>query len=87
MTLDNFCLLEEDQQVSVLYSKGLYIGKQKRKGLIIVLYQVNYFYVEVFYSLYRKEIDRILCFSNPAFIDPYLKYIDIHELVNCTTNN
>lgn len=77
-------MLEEDEQVALLYTKGYYIGKQKLDNFIIVLYQLNDFYIEVFYSFYRKEIDHILCFKNPAFIDAYLTDVDINEFVDST---
>ena len=49
MTMYDFQLLPEQRQIEVLYKAGVYIGKRREGVSIILLYQLESFYVEVFY--------------------------------------
>jgi hypothetical protein len=81
MKLSEFRILHQSRQVELLYRHGVYIGKKKLDGSIRVLYQLDSFYVELIYSVYRKYISRINSFSSVASIDAYLeemeKYIPV----------
>jgi len=81
MRLNAFQQLQECQQVALLYQQGVYIGKRKLGSTVIVLYQLEGFYAEVFYRTYRREIMWIDCFSETAKLDPYLAGIDVEHLV------
>ena len=81
MTLFDFQLLSRNEQVSMLYEEGVYIGKRKEGGLTILLYQVDSFYVEVYYRKYRKYIDRIRCSASTVMLDPYLEQINVEHVV------
>jgi len=81
MTLFDFQLLPEQEQVNSLYHDGVYIGKRKAKETTILLYQLDSFYVEVFYRSYRRHISRIRCSGSTIFLDPYLEQIDVEDLV------
>lgn len=48
---------------------------------MIALFQVDDFYVEVFYNKKTNEVGRIKTFYSTDLLDPYLKYIDISEIV------
>ena len=47
----------------------------------IALFQVDDFYVEVFYNKKTKEVGRIKTFHGTDLLEPYLKYIDISDIV------
>lgn len=79
--LSDFRLLEDSVQADLVYEKGCYLGKRRAGICIILLYQVDSFYVEIFYIRYRRFIQQILCFQSTQFLDPYLEQIDVHELV------
>jgi hypothetical protein len=81
MTMYDFQLLPEQQQIEVLYDYGVYIGKRKAETSIILLYQLESFYVEVFYRKYRSHIKRLHCFESNELLDPYLEQIDVENLV------
>ncbi|WP_162944484.1 hypothetical protein [Flavisolibacter nicotianae] len=73
--------MPEKEKTSLLYEQGVYIGKRRQGNSVVLLYQLNGFYAEVFYRTYRREIDRISCFSGTARLDPYLTAIDVESLV------
>ena len=79
MTLMEFEQLSLHGKINVLYHRGTYIGKQKVRGKTILLYQVDGFYVEIFYRKHRYYIDRFRCFTSTRFIDPYLQEIKIER--------
>jgi hypothetical protein len=81
MTLYEFKLLPDQEQLDVLYNHGVYIGKQKQKSETIVLYQLESFYVEVYYIKYRCYVRRLHCFHSTLLLDPYLESIHVEHLV------
>lgn len=81
MTLLDYKLLSLDECIELLYRHGVYIGKRKEGELSLLLYQLDSFYVEVFYRKHRCHIQRLHCFSSTALLDPYLHDIDVDALV------
>ena len=81
MTLLEFQLLNTKDQVSILYKHGVYIGKRKQGHLTILLYQIESYYVEVVYQMYRRYIAKIRCSDSILVLDPYLEQIDVEHLV------
>jgi hypothetical protein len=81
MTLLEFKIKNTRNQISILYKQGVYIGKRKQGNLTVLLYQVDSFYVEVVYRLYRRYIAKIRCSGSTKMLDPYLEQIDVEYLV------
>ena len=81
MTQFEFQILDITDQIRILYKQGVYIGKRKHGHLTILLYQVDSFYVEVVYRMYRRHIARIRCSASTSLLDPYLEQIDVEYLV------
>ena len=79
MTMYDFQLLPEQLQIETLYRNGVYIGKQKRKLSIILLYQLESFYVEVFYHPVDNEIKRLRSFKSVDQLQPYLDKIAVQK--------
>lgn len=77
MTLFDFQLLEDSEKIDVLYEEGVYIGKRKDGNRTVLLYQLESFYVEVFYRKHRRYVTRVHCFSSTALLDPYLEQIPV----------
>ncbi|MDQ6814757.1 MAG: hypothetical protein M3040_13550 [Bacteroidota bacterium] len=65
-----------------MYKEAVYVGKRFVNGRIVVLYQLHSFYIEVFYSKYRLIIDHINCSTSTSELEPYLKQINIEELIS-----
>jgi len=81
MKLLEFQLLSAPEQVNVLYEQGVYIGKRKKAHLTRLLYQIDSFYVEVVYRMYRRHIVGMRCSDSTGFLDPYLEQIDVEHVV------
>lgn len=81
MRLHDFTRLPENEKVALLYEQGVYIGKRRQSDTVVVLYQLDGFYAEVFYRTYRREIDHISCFSGTTRLDPYLTKMDVVQLI------
>lgn len=85
MNLCNFRLLNNTDQINLLYKDGVFIGKRKENGKVVLLYQLEGFYVEIFYEEYRKYIRHINCFESTKKLTPYLKQINVEELIRCVS--
>ncbi len=81
MTLYEFRMLTDEEQVDLLYNEGTYIGKRKVGEECVILYQLDSFYIELYYKKYRRHILRIYCFQSTVPLDPYLSQIDVEDLV------
>jgi hypothetical protein len=79
--MQDFISLAQKDKVDLLYQHGVYVGKRRLGKKVVVLYQLEDFYAEVFYRTYRMEIDRISCFASTGRLDPYLSDIDVEHLV------
>ena len=80
MTLKEYKELEPDEQTSFLSRKGVSVAERQVGPYLIVLYQVEGFYVEVFYSRCYEEETLIICFDDPGLLEPYFSFIDINEV-------
>lgn len=83
MRITEFMRLQEAQQVELLYSNAVYVGKRRERHAILVLYQLEGFYVEIHYLQYRLHIKRIHAFESVDLLEPYLEWVDVEELINC----
>jgi len=81
MKLYDFSLLTDYEKKQIIYEQGTYIGKRKINGQTLVAYQVEDFYVEISFTVYRKHISRISCFHSTTRLEPYLMQMDIEELI------
>lgn len=83
MTVYDFRMLSDCEQIDLLYKEGVYIGKRPHPGSQILLYQLDAFYVEVYYQKYRCLIKRLHCFTSTTLLNPYLEQMNVGELVRC----
>lgn len=60
------------EKLRLLHEEGVYIGKHSVDGKISVLYQLDGFYIEIFYREYRVQIEQMRSFDSPEDIDKYL---------------
>ena len=80
MQMDEFQLLSQKEQIAMLYQQGIYIGKEKAGGATILLYQLDSFYIEITYAIYRRAIQTIKYSDSTSILDPYLDQIPIQYL-------
>ncbi|MBA2329319.1 MAG: hypothetical protein M3413_07070 [Bacteroidota bacterium] len=81
MKMLNFQVMDENKKINILYRQGIYIGKRKFLNFCTVLYQLDSFYVELYYKKYRTYIDKIRVFESTELLEPYLDQIDVEHLV------
>jgi len=81
MTLYQFKMLNETEQAEVVWA-STNIGQRPDHEHTILLYQVDSFYVEVYYHRENNAISRMRSFSNPDQLDPYTMHINILPLLN-----
>jgi len=80
MTLGTFRQLGEIEQINVLFEKGVYLDTRFDTVCEILLYQIDSFYVEVFYQEKLNTIKRLRSFENVDKLKSYLTKIDIDKL-------
>ena len=80
MRMSDFNLLPAQEKAALLYKRGVYIGKRREGNQVVLLYQLDEFYVELFYVKYRHHIQRARCSASTLVLDPYLDQIRIEEL-------
>ena len=80
MNMTRFQQLQEGQQITLLYDAGVYLGKRREKKKAVLLFQLESFYVELYYMVYRAHISKISVSLNTKILDPYLEQIDVEDL-------
>ena len=82
MTLQEYKALRQEEQTSFLCKAGVSIAERKVGPFLIVLYQVDGFYVEVFYDKNTYQMKKSMSFYHTTLLEPYLSDIDISPLFN-----
>lgn len=82
MTQNQFSLLDETQQAEVLIDRGVLLTERQYKNFTIFLYQVDHFYVELYFNLRFSVMQGMRSFEDDEALEPYLDSIDITALYN-----
>lgn len=69
-----------DLQFEILHRDGVHVGKRKVDDLVVILFQLYTFYVEVHYTQYRKVIHHIVTAEGTDILQPYLDQIHVKDL-------
>ena len=81
MRTDIYNQLSESEQLNFLEKSGVLIGEREGRFCHIKLYQVESFYVEVYYHTHFNVVVNIHAFTDIDYLDPYLKQMDIDSLI------
>jgi hypothetical protein len=81
MTLYQYKALQEKEQAEVLWECGVHLGERSYEDHKILLYQIEDFYVEVFYHQEQNRLVRLRSFRNVDQLRPYLERMDITQLL------
>jgi hypothetical protein len=81
MRMSEFADLPLSKQITVLYQQGIYVGKSKKGQFIKLLFQLEYFYIEITYISYRLSIYKMRYSEATSILDPYLDQIGVEYLV------
>ena len=80
MTQYHWQALDEMQQAEAVWS-GTLLGDRQEELHTVLLYQIDGFYVEVYFNKEHGKRVRFRAFSTPDQLIPYLEYINIEELL------
>ncbi len=72
--------LLEEHQYDILHLDGVFIGKRKIANQTVVLFQLYSFYVEVYYTQYRKKIHHIVTSGNTDILQLYIDQVNVKGL-------
>ena len=81
MTLYEYKQLDEVEQATILWDKGVHLGERFNGEHNILLYQIDGFYVEVFYHPEQNTIVRMRSFRCTDQLRLYLNNIEIAHLI------
>ncbi len=81
MRMSDFEELPVEKQLTILYQQGIYVGKTKKEELTLLLFQLEYFYIEITYTSYRSSIYKIHYTESTSILEPYLEQIQVEYLV------
>jgi hypothetical protein len=82
MTISNFSLLKLTDQLALLYSEGVFLCKRRSGKMVVLLFQLNNVYVEIFYTKYRRIVHHISYSESVDILDPYLSAISIENFLS-----
>jgi hypothetical protein len=80
VTEDQFNRLSEDNQSNVIHKQGVLISVRTTEEHKVLLYQIEGFYVEVYYHPTHNFI-KIKSFSGTERLQPYLKQISLEGIL------
>ena len=80
MTLHQFTRLTQDEQATATWQNGTFLAIAAMDHIKILLYQLNSFYVEVFYDTSTAKVCMIKSFTDVEELEPYLHKVDITEV-------
>ncbi len=80
MTIDEFNELTREVQIDVLLNDGVYLCQRTRGKQWIELYQIEAFYVEVYFNQKQNRILRFNSFLSTDALKPYFHLIPLTGL-------
>jgi hypothetical protein len=81
MNMYQFNCLDEVRQIELLWGAGVLIGSRQEGFYKILLYQIDSFYVEVFYQYFQGKMVKLKSFTDTDQLQPYLDAINITALL------
>lgn len=79
MTLYQFKALSDFEQAEAVW-KGTLLGRREDGFYRVLLYQIDSFYVEVYYHKTANVILRFSPFSTTELLEPYLQQINLSDI-------
>ena len=77
MTLYEFNVLDEERQADAVWEHGVHLCNRKHGSQWVALYQIEAFYVEVYYNGKQNRITKLRSFLSTEALKPYLHLISI----------
>lgn len=83
MKVKDFEILDQYEQLQIIEDKAVFLDYRREGHYSIGLFQVEGFYIEVFFHVIKLIYKRIHVFDDILFLDPYINQIDITDLCDC----
>ncbi|MEO5646880.1 MAG: hypothetical protein ABIQ56_00880 [Chitinophagaceae bacterium] len=80
MKLEEFVTLKEEEINKIVQQEGVQIGDRFEPEFFIALYQLENFYVELFYHHTNNNVMYARSFTSTNGLKPYLDNIDLEGL-------
>ena len=77
----HFQQLSKREQTTTTWEQGVFVAMRKSENLMVLLYQLDTFYVEMYYNHPLVKIEKVRCFSCTDELEPYLSAIDLSDLL------
>ena len=77
MEINEFRRLDDDDQAQTVWEYGEHIATRISTLHTITLWQIEGFYVEIYYNQPAQKIEKLRSFCTTILLTPYLKQIDI----------
>jgi hypothetical protein len=81
LNLSAFNDLDEMEQAEAVWS-GVHIGDREDDEHKILLFQLDPFYVQVYFHTVYQVIRKFIAFSSTELLQPYLKQVDLVKRLN-----
>ena len=83
MKAKDFQILDQFDQLQIIEDKAVFLDYRQNGDYSIGLFQVEGFYIEVYFHVVKLIYKRIHVFDDTRFLDPYINRIDITDLCDC----
>jgi len=80
MNMEDFNFLDAVAKTEVISLEGVFLAERSEGCFRISLYQVDTFYVEIYYHTTRYFYVCIRSFEDQGELSPYLESVDISEI-------
>ena len=80
MTLQQFRSLPKDIQRKIVNDYDVFLFGRTGVCLIAKIYQIDSFYVELFFDTKMSVVTQLKSFEDTAPLEPYLRMVDVKEL-------
>jgi hypothetical protein len=81
MTLAQFNKLKIEEQQKAVLINGVFLGERKDPPLRMMLYDMENFYVEVFFLSRYNKVAWFNGFQSTKKLEPYLQKIDVSSIL------
>ena len=81
MKLQQFRSASREVQEKLVKMKGVFLMERKSLGVAVLLFQLDGFYVEVFYNTANNTVNFVKSFDDMDGIEAYLDRINISEVM------
>ena len=81
MTLSQFNQLSIEEQQKAVLINGVFLGERKDPPLRMMLYDMESFYVEVFFLSRYSKVAWFNGFQSTKKLEPYLQKIDLSSVL------